>query len=110
MRKRSPVCDEDETEIISAGGRSWRLREGDVAYIFRRFITRYAQEVESIDGGVLDDWSFTKRYVRDSDSKISNHAGYAVDINALRNQRGRKTPLTAGQLQRSERYLPTSGF
>lgn len=72
------------TVITPVRGRSFRVCAGDVAVVFDWLIRRYHQEVDPIDGGQLDDWSYAYRAVR-AGASLSNHAsGTAVDLNALK--------------------------
>lgn len=72
------------TVIEPVPGRKFRLRAGDVATIFNWLIKRFHNEVEPIDRGVLDDWSYAYRIVVGG-SSLSNHAsGTAVDLNATK--------------------------
>ena len=73
------------TVIEPVPGRKFRVRAGDVATVFTHLIRRYHNEVEPIDKGQLDDWSYHYRAVRGSDSVLSNHASAtAVDLNATK--------------------------
>jgi len=72
------------TIIEPVPGRKFRVRAGAVATIFDRLIRRFHEEVEPIDQGVLDDWSYHYRAVRGG-STLSNHASAtAIDLNATR--------------------------
>lgn len=101
-----PVLNEDGTTVITAGGRRWRVAKGQVATVFKAFIARYAREVERIDAGQLDDWSWAVRNVRGSTTSISNHAsGTAVDVNALAHARGAEATFTREELLALHRLL-----
>ena len=72
------------TVIEPVPGRKFRVRAGDVATVFDWLIRRFHNEVEPIDQGVLDDWSYHYRAVRGG-STLSNHASAtAVDLNATK--------------------------
>ena len=72
------------TLIEPVPGRKFRVRAGDVATVFEHLIKRFHAEVEPIDQGVLDDWSYAYREVRGG-SALSNHASAtAVDLNATK--------------------------
>lgn len=87
-------------------GRKFRLRPGVVADLFAYFIARYHAEVEPIDRGVLDDWSYASRKVRGSSTTVSNHAsGTAIDLNATSHVLGRRNTFTAGQKAALRRIL-----
>ena len=72
------------TVIEPVPGRKFRVRAGDVATVFDWLIRRFHNEVEPIDQGQLDDWSYAYRAVREG-SSLSNHAsGTAIDLNATK--------------------------
>ena len=72
------------TVIEPVPNRKFRVRAGDVATVFEHLIKRFHAEVEPIDQGILDDWSYHYRAVRGG-STLSNHASAtAVDLNATR--------------------------
>ena len=79
-----PSSSDPRLAVIDVAGRKFRVRAGDVATVFQRLIERFHNEVEAIDQGVLDDWSYNYRAVTGG-SSLSNHAsGTAVDLNATR--------------------------
>ena len=87
--------------------RKFRLRAGDVAVIFDNLIRRFHAEVEPIDVGVLDDWSYAYRPVRGG-SSLSNHAsGTAVDLNATKHPFNTRATsnFTPGQIASIRRIL-----
>ena len=72
------------TVIEPVPGRKFRVRAGDVATVFTWLIQRFHNEVEAIDQGILDDWSYSFRKVRGG-STLSNHgSATAVDLNATK--------------------------
>lgn len=81
-----------------------RLRPGTVATILLECARRWHNEVEPLDmPGPPDEWGWANRLVRDSDTRISNHAsGSAEDLNATRHPRGVPTAdtLTPAQVAR----------
>lgn len=88
------------TTIEPVPGRRFRVRAGDVATIFTHLIRRYHNEVEPIDQGVLDDWSYAYRAVRGS-TTLSNHASAtAVDLNATKHpfRTSASQNMTPGQI------------
>lgn len=92
------------TVIEPAPGRKFRVRAGAVATIFDYLIRRYHREVEPITGGVLDDWSYAYRAVRES-TTLSNHASAtAVDLNATKHpwQTTAEQNMTANQIRACE--------
>jgi hypothetical protein len=76
---------------FTAGGRSWYAANRDVAIVFAYLINRFDAEVESVDGGQLDDWSFAVRPVRGQEASATNMSCHssatAVDINATKHPR-----------------------
>ena len=98
------------TVITPVRGRSFRVRAGDVAAIFGWLIRRYHREVEPIDVGQLDDWSYNYRAVREGAS-LSNHAsGTAVDLNATKHpfQTTSSRSMTAAQIAACRRLVADS--
>lgn len=82
----------------SAAGFSFWCANEDVRTIFEDLVTRFDEEVESVSGGTLDDWSWADRNVRGSDTAVSNHASAtALDLNALKHPRGVKSTFTIAQ-------------
>ena len=99
------------TVIEPVPGRKFRLRKGDVATVFDWLIKRYDAEVEDIQAGQLDDWSYAYRAVRESTS-LSNHAsGTAVDLNSLKHpwQTTAESNMTAAQIRACERLVADAG-
>lgn len=95
------------TLIEPVPGRKFRVRAGDVATVFEHLIKRFHTEVEPIDQGVLDDWSYAYRAVRGG-SKLSNHASAtAVDLNATKHPFNTKATanFSSGQIAAIRRIL-----
>ena len=95
------------TVIEPVPGRKFRVRAGGVAVVFDWLIRRFHNEVEPIDQGVLDDWSYAYRVVRFG-SSLSNHAsGTAVDLNATKHPFNTKAAsnFTANQIAAIRRIL-----
>jgi hypothetical protein len=87
---------------FTAAGQGWWAANADVAVVFTEFIERFAREVESITGPVLDDWSYANRLVRGSATVVSNHgSATAIDINALRHGRGRHGTFTPAKAKKT---------
>ncbi len=100
------------TVITPVGGRHFRVRAGDVATIFDWLISRYHAEVEPIDVGQLDDWSYAYRQVR-AGASLSNHAsGTAVDLNALKHpfNTSAARSMTAVQIARCKQLVADSSI
>lgn len=95
------------TTIEPVPGRKFRVRAGAVAEVFDWLIRRFHAEVEPIDEGVLDDWSYHYRKVVGG-SSLSNHASAtAVDLNATRHpfQTRATANFTASQIDAIRRIL-----
>ena len=68
--------------------------------VFRDLAPEYANQIAK---GQLDDWGYANRYIAGSSVK-SNHAfGIAVDINALKNARGRRGDMPLPVTRKAER-------
>ena len=95
------------TVIEPVPGRKFRVRAGAVATVFDHLIRRYHTEVEPIDQGELDDWSYNYRATRGS-STLSNHASAtAVDLNAARHpfRTSASQNMTPDQIAASRRLV-----
>lgn len=95
------------TVIEPVAGRKFRVRAGAVATIFDWLIKRFHNEVEPIDRGVLDDWSYAYRKVVGG-SSLSNHAsGTAIDLNATKHPFRTKATdnFTGAQIRAIRRIL-----
>ena len=91
-----PVLTVEDTVLVAAAGRQFRLRPGPTAVVLADFITRFDATVEQIAGGDLDDWSYARRSVRGTQLVWSEHAaGTAVDLNALAHPQGRAGTFSA---------------
>jgi hypothetical protein len=74
------------------------IRPGDVATVLLEVARRFHGEVESIEGGVRDDWGWAYRPIRGQESGFSNHAsGTAIDLNATKHPRGVKGTFSAAK-------------
>lgn len=68
-----------------------RLRNGSAGFVLCHLLLWFAEVVERITGGVLDDWGWAWRPVRGQSTGLSNHAaGCAFDVNALRHILGHR--------------------
>lgn len=95
------------TVIEPVKNRKFRVRAGDVATVFDWLIRRFHEEVEPIDKGILDDWSYNYRKVVGG-SSLSNHgSATAVDLNATRHPFNTRATsnFTAGQIAAIRRIL-----
>ncbi len=93
---------------FDAGGRGWWAANADVAVIFTDLIEWFDHEIEDVEGGVYDDWSYANRLVRGSTRTVSNHgSATAVDINATRHPRGVKNTFSPSQVKLIREKLAT---
>ena len=95
------------TVIEPVKNRKFRVRAGDVATVFEWLIKRFHNEVEPIDQGQLDDWSYNYRKVVGGNT-LSNHASAtAVDLNATKHPFNTRATsnFTAGQIAAIRRIL-----
>lgn len=84
--------------VIPGTDRKVALRKGDCAVLLLDFLAWFDVEIESIDGGQLDDWGYAERPIRGSTTTLSNHAsGTGVDINALLHALGKRGTFTPEQ-------------
>jgi D-alanyl-D-alanine carboxypeptidase len=69
--------------------------------ILAAFAGEFNAQVERIEGGVFDDWSYAYRDVRGSDSVLSNHSsGTALDLNATKHPLGKEGTFTKVQVKK----------
>lgn len=74
------------------------LRAGDCSVVLLDFLAWFNKNIESIDGGPLDDWGYAERPIRGLLTVLSNHAsGTAVDVNAILHALGHSGTFTAAQ-------------
>lgn len=77
-----------------------RLRDGAAGFVLAHFALWFAECVEPVGVGVLDDWGFAYRPVRGF-SVWSNHAsGTAMDLNAVRHPLGVRGSFGGGRVRR----------
>lgn len=67
-----------------------RIRHGSAGFLLALWLMWYANHIEPVAGGVLDDWGYAYRPIRGSETGLSNHAsGTAIDVNATRHPLGK---------------------
>lgn len=81
-----------------------RVRKGAVAVIFDHLTNFFDTHIENIDGS-RDEWGYAYRPVRGQTTGLSNHAGYAIDINAMRHPRRVYGTFSAAQKKKMNAYL-----
>jgi hypothetical protein len=92
------------TRFTAAGVGFWAAND-DAAVLAQYLITRFDDEVETVKGKVLDDWSWAYRAVTGG-AALSNHASAtAWDLNALKHPRGVKGTYTTAQIAAVRRIL-----
>lgn len=78
-------------------GRQIRLRKGDAGFLLKHFADWFDAKVEDIDQGILDDWGYAEREIRDG-TALSNHAsGTAMDLNATKHPLGARGTFPAAK-------------
>jgi hypothetical protein len=94
-----PVLVREQLHWFNAGGGRFAGASEDVATIGAYLIDHYDFTVETVQGPVLDDWSWASRPVRGQSTGYSNHASAtAWDLNALAHGRGRRGTLSAAKV------------
>lgn len=69
-------------------GRQIPLRKGDAGFLLVELANWFDEFIEDVDQGILDDWGYAERPIRDG-VELSNHAsGTAEDLNATRHPLG----------------------
>lgn len=82
---------------IKGTDRKMKLQK-DAGVILAAFAAEFHAQVEPIDEGVFDDWSYGYRDVRGSDSVLSNHSsGTAIDLNATKHMLGAENTFNRKQ-------------
>lgn len=104
---------------IPGTDRKLRLHEGAPGALLVHFFAWFDKNVESIDGGQLDDWGFAVRPIRGQDVEynadgeainLSNHAsGTAGDVNAPKHPLGVRNTFTDAQERRIRAKLKDYG-
>jgi hypothetical protein len=85
-------------ELIPGTDRKIRLVKGDGGWLLRRLAAWFDKHIESVDGGVYDDWGYAERPIRGSSTTLSNHAsGTAIDLNATRHPLGVRNTFSNAQ-------------
>jgi hypothetical protein len=83
-----------------------KLRNGSAGFLLAHFLLWFAERVEPLHGGIVDDWGYALRPVRGSTTGYSNHAsGCAADVNATKHPLGVAGTFSPGQTQRIRRRL-----
>lgn len=82
--------------IIPGTKRHFRMARGPAGFVLAHLILWFHETVERLDAGEWDDWGWAWRPIRGSGSTevLSNHAGYAVDLNATQHPMGVPTSST----------------
>lgn len=106
-----PALSSDECHlwIIPGTNRHFRMARGPAGFLLAHLSLWFDEEVEPLDRGVWDDWGWAWRPIRgsSSDTVLSNHAGYAVDLNATAHPMGVPTlsTFTVSETARIRRRL-----
>lgn len=68
--------------------------------ILAAFAAEFHVNVEKLDGGTFDDWSYAYRPIRGETTGLSNHAsGTAIDLNATKHPLGKSGTFNANQIK-----------
>ena len=95
-----PANDVSRTEVrqIPGTAREVRLIKGDPGFLLLHFAAWFDKNVESVDGGILNDWGYAERTIRGSSTTLSNHAsGTALDLNSNEHWLGERNTFTNKQ-------------
>lgn len=86
--------------------RNVSLRFGAPGEMLCHFAAWFDKNIESVDGGILDDWGYAERPIRGSSTTLSNHAsGTAIDLNAPRHPLGKRNTFSAEQTRKIRAQL-----
>lgn len=93
--------------VIPGTGRHLVMSKGAPGFVLAHFALWYHEKVERLDGGTWDDWGYAWRPIRGTTGTLSNHAGYAMDLNATQHPLGVPTARTfkARQVRRIRNRL-----
>lgn len=102
LRPDSPLL---HTWIIDgpSGTTRIRMRNGSVGFVLAHLALWFDKKVEDLVEPVLDDWGYAYRPIRGYSTTLSNHAGYAIDLNATDHPlgvRGTFTPVEVRAIRR----------
>lgn len=99
-----------ETITIPGTDRKVALRRGAPGQLLAHWAGWFDKHIESVDGGILDDWGYAERPIRGSTTTLSNHAsGTALDINAPRHPLGKRNTFAPGQMAAIRKELKRYG-
>lgn len=81
--------------VVPGTGRHFVLRNGSAGFLLMHLVLWYHEKVQSISGGVWDEWGYAFRSIRGQSSGYSNHAsGTAIDVNATQYPLGLRRMLS----------------
>lgn len=107
-----PANDINQTTVYDVPGseRDLRLRKGPAGALLAAFAAAFDADVEDIDAGQPDDWSYAERPIRGG-TELSNHAsGTAIDLNALRHPLGVTGTFRPEQIKALRKLLSRFGY
>lgn len=81
-----------------------RVRRGGPDIVFDRLVNFFDTNIEDIDKA-KDEWGYAYRPVRGQTTGLSNHAGYAIDVNAMQHPRGVRGTFTREQIRKMDAFL-----
>lgn len=103
-----PANDVNRTAVRTIPGtsREVRLCKGEPGWLLLHLAAWFDKTIESVDGGILDDWGYAERTVRGSTDVLSNHAsGTALDLNAPKHPLGVRNTFTPAQVAAIQEQL-----
>jgi hypothetical protein len=86
--------------IIPGTKRHLRMAPGAAGFVLAHIALWFHEVIERLDLGEWDDWGWAWRPIRGTTDTLSNHAGYAMDLNATRHPMGVDTDETFTRVQR----------
>ena len=90
---------EIKVKVFHIKGTDIKIRcQESAGVILAAFAAEFHEQVEPIDKGTLDDWSYCYRPVRGQTTGLSNHSsGTALDLNASKHPLGKAHTFTGVQ-------------
>lgn len=83
----------------------FRTRNGSVGFCLAHLALGFDRRVERLVEPVLDDWSYAWRVIRGYSTTLSNHAGYAIDLNATDHPLGVRGTFTPKEVENIHKLL-----
>lgn len=104
-----PYGDISVTQLftVTKDGRVMRFRKGAAGEMLADFIQWFDENIRDIDAGLLDDWSWAVRPIRDGEEGSNHGSGTAGDVDATKWPLGREATsyLTPAEIARVNEKL-----